>query len=120
LKKELGLDYAFANCLEIKDQHLTGELEGPIIDGSEKARIITRIAEEEKIPLDQVVAVGNAANDIEMLSKAGLGIAFHPTSDLKKYVKGAIVQRDLKSILYILGLNDEDFDENHETISHIS
>lgn len=113
LKKELELDYAFANQLAIKDQCLTGELEGPIIDGSEKVRIMLRIAEDEKIPLDQVVAVGNGANDIEMLSKAGLGIAFHPTGDLKKYVKGTIVQRNLRSILYMLGLNEEDFEENH-------
>ena len=66
---------------------------------------------QERIPLDQVVAVGNGANDIEMLSKAGLGIAFHPTGELKKYVKGAIVQRNLKSLLYILGLNEEDLEE---------
>ncbi|MDQ1280575.1 MAG: phosphoserine phosphatase [Thermoproteota archaeon] len=108
LKKELELDYAFANQLAIKNKHLTGELEGPIIDGSEKVRIMMEIAEREKISLDQVVAVGNGANDVEMLSKAGLGIAFHPTGDLKKYVKGTIFQRNLRSILYMLGLNEED------------
>jgi phosphoserine phosphatase len=112
LKEDLKLDYTFSNQLVIKDQHLTGELEGPIIDGSEKTKILLRIAEEEKIPLDQVVAVGNGANDIEMLSKAGLGIAFHPTGDFKKYVKGTIVQRNLKSILYILGLTETDFKES--------
>jgi phosphoserine phosphatase len=59
------------------------------------------------------VAVGNGASDIEMLSKAGLGIAFHPVGELKKFAEGAIVQRNLKSILYILGLSEEDSELNH-------
>jgi len=108
LKQELELDYAYANKLVIKNNHLTGELEEPIIDGSEKAAILVKIAEKEGIPLDQVVAVGNGANDIELLSRAGLGIAFHPTGDYKKYVKGTILQKNLKSILYLLGLGEED------------
>jgi phosphoserine phosphatase len=107
LKEELGLDYAFSNRLVIKDKQLTGELEEPIIEGSEKTAILTQIAEKEGIPLDQVVAVGHGINDAELLSKAGLGIAFHPTGDYKKFVKGTIQQKNLKSILYMLGLSVE-------------
>ena len=112
LKEKLGLDYAFANTLQIENQQITGELQGTIIDGPEKARIVARVAEQERIPLDQVVAVGNGANDIDMLSKVGLGIAFRPIGELKRYVKGEIMQMNLKSLLYILGLSEETHKES--------
>lgn len=109
LKEELELDYAYGNKLTIADEKLTGELEERIIDGAEKAHIMLEIAEKEKIPLDQVVAVGNGIDDIEMLSKAGLGIVFQAKGEYKGYIGGSIVQTNLKSILYMLGVNEEDF-----------
>jgi phosphoserine phosphatase len=107
LHAELDLDYAYGNKLVIADKRLTGAVEDPIIDGPAKADIMQHIAETEAIPLDQVVAVGNGANDIEMLSRAGLGIAYHPSGDYTKYVEGTITRTTLTSILYLLGLTEE-------------
>ncbi len=108
LKDELGLDYAYGNKPVIVDEKLTGELEEPVIDGSGKASIMLSIAEKEKIQLDQIVAVGNGVDDIEMLSKAGLGIVFHAKGGYGDYVGSSIVQTSLKSILYMLGCSEED------------
>ena len=107
LKEELGLDYTFGNKLVLINGCLSGELEEPIIDGAEKASIMLEIAEKEKIPTDQIVAVGNGVDDIEMLNKAGMGIVFHAKGEYKNYYAGSIVQTNLKSILYMLGANEE-------------
>ncbi|CAG8482930.1 13688_t:CDS:2 [Racocetra fulgida] len=79
VKNELGLDYAFANQLKVSSDGLTftGELDGPIVDGERKAELLEVIAQAENIKLEQVVAVGDGANDLFMLAKAGLGIAFN-------------------------------------------
>ncbi len=111
LKEKLDLDYAYGNRLIIRNGHLSGELEEPIIDRAAKAYIMLEIAEKEKIPLDQIVAVGNGIDDIEMLSKAGLGIVFHAKGEYGSYIGGSIVQTNLKSILYMLGANEELSDE---------
>ncbi|MFH0896971.1 MAG: phosphoserine phosphatase SerB [Candidatus Bathyarchaeota archaeon] len=109
LKEELHLEYSYGNRLVITNRHLSGELEEPTIDGAEKARIMLEIAGHEKIPADQTVAVGNGIDDIEMLSKAGLGIVFHTKGEYGSYIGGSIVQTNLKSILYMLGANEENF-----------
>ncbi|MFH0748496.1 MAG: phosphoserine phosphatase SerB [Candidatus Bathyarchaeota archaeon] len=107
LKEKLCLDYAFGNKLKLTNGFLSGELEEPIIDGPEKARLMLEIATKEKIPTDQIVAVGNGVDDIDMLNKAGLGIVFHAKGENKKYFIGSIVQTNLKSILYMLGASEE-------------
>jgi phosphoserine phosphatase len=80
-----------------------------VINGEEKARIMLQIAEKEKIPIDQMVAVGNGVDDIEMLNKAGLGIVFRTKGEYESYIGGSIVQTNLKSVLYMLGASEENF-----------
>ena len=108
LQKALGVDYVFANQLEIEDGHLTGGLEGPIVDGEAKARLLAELAAEEGISLEQVIAVGDGANDLKMLSTAGLGIAFHAKPVVKESAGHAISNLGLDSILYLMGIRDRD------------
>src|SRR5690606_19081177 len=77
LAAELGIDYAAANTLEVRNGRLTGELEGPVLDRAGKAAALIRFAEQAGVPLSQTVAVGDGANDLDMIAVAGLGIAFN-------------------------------------------
>ncbi len=108
LKKELGLDYAFANKLEIKDGKLTGKVLGKIINGEFKAEILEDIANKEDISLDQVVAIGDGANDLLMLDKAGLGIAFNAHKTVREKADYNISQKNLDSIIYLLGISEKE------------
>lgn len=106
LKARLGFDYVYANQLEIKDGRLTGKVLGEIIDGRMKAKLLERIASKENINLEQVIAVGDGANDLPMLSKAGLGIAFRAKPIVKKSAEQAISTFGLDGILYLIGYRD--------------
>jgi phosphoserine phosphatase len=108
IRARLGLDYAFANRLEIKDGLLTGEVVGTIINRQRKAELLESIAKQERIELDQVIAVGDGANDLDMLQRAGLGIAFNAKRTVQEQAAAAINQTSLMSILYLLGLRDID------------
>lgn len=109
LKEDLDLDFAFANELEVKKGKLTGKLVGRIIDGVGKAMILETIAAAEKLSLDQVIAVGDGANDIPMLSKAGLGIAFHAKETVRRNAHTSIGHHSgLDSILYLLGISERE------------
>ena len=108
LKNELGLDYAFANKLEIKDGKLTGKVLGEIINGESKAEILEDIANKENISLDQVVAIGDGANDLLMLDKAGLGIAFNAHKTVREKADYNISQENLDSIIYLLGISEKE------------
>lgn len=108
LKNELGLDYAFANKLEIKDGKLTGKVLGEIINGEYKAKILEDIADKEDISLDQVVAIGDGANDLLMLDKAGLGIAFNAHKTVREKADYNISQENLDSIIYLLGISEKE------------
>jgi len=108
LKNELGLDYAFANKLEIKDGKLTGKVLGEIINGEFKAKILEDIADKEDIALDQVVAIGDGANDLLMLDKAGLGIAFNAHKTVREKADYNISQKNLDSIIYLLGISEKE------------
>jgi phosphoserine phosphatase len=77
LKDELGLDHAFANRLEVVDGRLTGRVEGRVVDRRRKAELLAEVAEAEGIDLEQTVAVGDGANDLDMLAAAGLGVVFN-------------------------------------------
>ena len=103
-KEKLNLDYAFANELEIKDGKLTGNLVGDIVNPKQKATIIGLIAQQEGISLEQVVAIGDGANDLPMLMKAGLGIAFHAKEIVKKKAPQQMAYGPMTSILYFLGI----------------
>jgi len=111
LKEDLDLDYAYANQLEIVDGVVTGGLVGPIVDGARKAHLLEEIARQEGITLDQVIAIGDGANDLPMLGKAGLGIAFNAKARVREQADTHISQQSLDSILYLLGLSEREMAE---------
>ncbi|HIB64729.1 MAG TPA: phosphoserine phosphatase SerB [Phycisphaerales bacterium] len=105
---ELGLDYHFANRLEVQEGVLTGKLVGPIVGPQRKADLVDSLAQQEGIDLSQVIAIGDGANDLPMLALAGLGIAFNAKPAVQKEASTAINQRSLVSVLYLLGLRGEE------------
>lgn len=111
LKERLGLDYAYANQLEVQDGRLTGRVLGSIITPQRKADLLDAIAQGEGIALDQTIAIGDGANDLAMLERAGLGIAFHAKPKLKAAADTAISAGGLDRILYLLGLHARDINE---------
>ena len=106
LQNRFGVDYVYANQLEIKDGKLTGRYVGDIVDGKRKAELLNLIAQVEKIDLEQVIAVGDGANDLPMLNLAGLGIAFHAKPKVKANAQQSISTIGLDGILYFLGFRD--------------
>ena len=111
LKAQLGIDYAYSNTLEIADGKLTGRVIGPIVNAQRKAELLDTIAQSEGVLLDQVIAVGDGANDLLMLEKAGLGIAFRAKPKLRAAADLAISAGGLDSILYLLGLSAREVEE---------
>ena len=107
LRAELGIDHAFANELEILDGRLTGKLTGPIIDRSRKAAILAEVAELDGVPLEQTVAIGDGANDLDMLALAGLGIAFNAKPVVQEAADTALRVPYLDAILFVLGVSRE-------------
>jgi phosphoserine phosphatase len=110
LQKRLGIDYVFANQLEIVDGAVTGKVAGEIVDGAKKAQLLAQIAQWENISLDQTVAVGDGANDLPMLNAAGMGIAFHAKPLVRESARHAVSHLGLDGILYLLGVRDRDLD----------
>lgn len=108
LKSKLGIDYVFANELEIENDKLTGKHIGEIVDGNKKAELLKLIAFKEDIHLEQVIAVGDGSNDLPMLKIAGLGIAFHAKPKVKASAKHSISTIGLDAILYLLGFRDRE------------
>ena len=108
LQKKLGIDYVFANQLEIVDGKLTGNYLGEIVDGAKKAELLRSIAEKENIHLQQVVAVGDGSNDLPMIKIAGLGIAFHAKPIVKANAQHSISTTGLDAILYLMGFRDRE------------
>ena len=104
LKKRLNLDYVFANKLEIENGVVTGRIKGEIIDAERKGRILREIAQLEGITEDQVVAVGDGANDRFMLKNSGLAVAFNPKEVLREFSDGMITNDNLLGLLYFLGV----------------
>ncbi|KAI9144788.1 HAD-like domain-containing protein [Paraphysoderma sedebokerense] len=113
VKNELGLDYAFANQLKTTpdNRYFTGETVGPIVSGERKAELLEVIAQAESISLEQVIAIGDGANDLWMLSLAGLGIAFNAKPRVQEKARTRINQKSLAHVLYLLGYTDEDIRE---------
>lgn len=108
LQQLLGIDYVYANELEIKDGKVTGEVIGSIVNGERKAELLREIARRENINLEQVIAVGDGANDLPMLGIAGLGIAFRAKPLVRKNARHAISTLGLDGILYLIGVRDRD------------
>ncbi len=108
LKRKLGIDYVFANVLDIDNGKVTGKVVEPVVDGDRKADLLRLLAQQESISLEQVIAVGDGANDLPMLSAAGLGIAFKAKPLVKASAKQSISTLGLDGILYLLGFRDRD------------
>ncbi|KAJ2629122.1 Phosphoserine phosphatase [Coemansia sp. RSA 1290] len=110
VKSELGLDYAFANQLKVAADGatLTGETVGPVVDAVRKAELLEVIAQAEGIAIDQVVAVGDGANDLLMLGKASLGIAFNAKPRVQQQARARINQKSLANILYLMGYSESE------------
>jgi phosphoserine phosphatase len=115
LKEKLGIDYVYANQLDFENGKLTGKVKGDIIDGNMKAKLLAQLAEEEGISTEQVIAVGDGANDLPMLSIAGLGIAFHAKPIVKEQAQHSIATLGLDAILYLLGMRDRELAELENT-----
>jgi phosphoserine phosphatase len=107
-QSKLGLDYVFANQLEIADGKLTGKLKGDIIDGPKKAEILKTLAMVENIDLEQTIAVGDGANDLPMLHTAGLGVAFHAKPVVRANADKAISSVGLDGLLYLMGISERE------------
>jgi len=110
LQKELGIDYVYANELEIKDGLLTGGYVGEIVNGDKKAEYLIELSEKEGINIDQTIAIGDGANDLPMLNLAGLGIAFHAKPTVKDNAQSSISSIGLDGVLYLLGYHDRHID----------
>ncbi len=108
LQERLGIDYVFANELDMQDGIVTGEVRGQIVDGQRKAELLRELAAKEGIRLEQTIAVGDGANDLPMLSIAGLGIAFRAKPLVKENARHAISNMGLDGVLYLLGYHDRD------------
>ena len=106
LRQRFGFDYVYANELEIVDGRLTGRYAGEIVDGRRKAELLRLLCQFENINIAQSIAVGDGANDLPMLSLAGLGIAFHAKPKVKATAGQSISTIGLDGILYFLGLKD--------------
>tara|TARA_R110001599_G_scaffold353459_1_gene592467 strand:- start:170938 stop:172167 length:1230 start_codon:yes stop_codon:yes gene_type:complete len=106
LQARLGIDYIHANELDIADGAVTGEVVGTIVDGARKAELLRQLAADQNIDLQQVIAVGDGANDLPMLSIAGLGIAFRAKPLVQQSAEQSISTLGLDAILYLLGLSD--------------
>ena len=111
LKQKYNLDYVYANELEVENGKLTGRYVGDIVDGKRKAELLRLIAQVENVDIRQTVAVGDGANDLPMISIAGLGIAFHAKPKVKATAKQSISTIGLDGILYFLGYKDSYLDE---------
>ncbi|WP_067515551.1 phosphoserine phosphatase SerB [Endozoicomonas ascidiicola] len=108
LQNKLGIDFVHANELEIRDGKVTGQVMGQIVNGDRKAELLKQIASEQGISLNQTIAVGDGANDLPMLSVAGLGVAFRAKPLVKQSARQSISTLGLDSILYLLGFSEKD------------
>ncbi|MGH8892775.1 MAG: phosphoserine phosphatase SerB [Actinomycetes bacterium] len=111
LVADLEIDYCAANTLEIVDGRLTGELVGPLVDRAGKAAALERFAEESGVPLSQTVAIGDGANDLDMLARAGLGIAYNAKPVVRVAADTAVNVPYLDAILFLLGISREEVED---------
>ncbi len=116
LKERLGFDHVYANHLEIVDGIVTGDLEGEIIDKEAKGRILGEIAAKEGVTKEEIVAIGDGANDEIMLRNAGFGIAFNANQILKKIADGQLTRNNLSGLLYCLGATERTIQDMAESL----
>jgi len=108
LQKRLAIDHVHANELEILDGKLTGRVIGPIVNAERKAKLLDQLASEEGVDRKQTIAIGDGANDLPMLSRAGLGIAFHAKPIVRQSAEHQVSTMGLDAVLYLLGVRDRD------------
>jgi len=108
LKEKLGFDYMYANELDIENGVVTGKVVGDIVDGEKKAILLRQIAQRENLALEQTIAVGDGANDLPMISIAGLGVAFNAKPIVRKNASNAISSVGLDGLLYLIGLHERE------------
>ena len=120
LRQRLGLDHVFANELCIENGVITGEVQGEIIDADRKAELLQQVAKDEGILLAQTIAIGDGANDLPMLSAAGLGVAYHAKPVVRRRASHAISNFGLDSVLYLMGFSDRDIDQIDVSPSRVS
>ena len=108
LQRRLGIDFVFANELEVEDGRLTGRVCGEIVDGARKAALMRQLADQAGIRLEQTIAVGDGANDLLMLDAAGLEIAFHAKPKVRASAEQVISNLGLDGILYLIGMSDRE------------
>ena len=111
LINEMKLDFFKANVLEVSDGKLTGKIVGPIVDRAAKARFLEEFAAREGVALSQTIAVGDGANDLDMLNAAGLGIAFNAKPAVKAQAASALNIPYLDAILFMMGIPREEIEE---------
>ena len=111
LKEKLGFDYMYSNELDIKDGVVTGKVVGDIVDGEKKAILLRQIAQKENIALEQTIAVGDGANDLPMISIAGLGVAFNAKPVVRQKASNAISSVGLDGLLYLIGIHEREIKE---------
>ena len=114
-QQRLGIDYLHANTLVVRDGVVTGEVEPPIVDGAAKAEHLRAIAQQEGLSLEQVIAVGDGANDLPMLRIAGLGIAFRAKPVVRANARQSMSTLGLDGILYLIGVRDRELDAGDES-----
>ena len=110
LAAELGIDHAHANTLEVSEGRLTGRVTGQVVDRAEKARALRRFAHAAGLPLSRTVAVGDGANDLDMLAIAGLGIAFNAKPVVRAEAHASVSVPYLDAVLYLLGISQDEID----------
>lgn len=108
LQQRLGIDFVFANELEIRDGVVTGEVPLEVVDGNRKAELLKQLAAREGLSLDQVIAVGDGANDLPMINLAGMGVAFRAKPVVRAGARYSLSHGGIDSLLYLIGLNDDE------------
>jgi phosphoserine phosphatase len=111
LAAELGIDHVEANRLEVADGHLTGRVLGPVVDRAGKAAALRRFAAAEGLPISRTVAIGDGANDLDMLDAAGLGIAFNAKPVVREQADAAVTVPFLDAVLYLMGIPREEVED---------
>jgi len=114
LAADLGIDHAHANRLDIRDGFLTGDLVGEIVDRQGKAAALRRFADAEHVPMSRTVAIGDGANDLDMLAAAGLGVAFNAKPIVREQADAAVTVPYLDAVLYLLGITREEIEDADE------